>query len=238
MRRAALRGVPVAAAAWVSAGYAIHHAAHATPIALALGVLAASLAAVSVFVGRREWAVVASAACAVAAAAALSVVLASPARSAVQQLAADGARVLTIDAVATGKVQAAPDGAVRFEAIVIDARDGAQRVTGAAPVRIRGVATERIDVGSIVRVRATGAETFPDDRAALSVRAIEPIEVLAGPGGLLATASDLRRGLVDASTGLPGAGAGLVPGLAVGDTSAVSAELDGAMKVSSQARLE
>lgn len=237
MRRAALRGVPIAAAAWASAGYATHHPAHAMPAALALGIGAAALLAVAVFAARRDRWIVSIVACAVAAAAALSVALAAPARSAVQHLAADGARVMTIEAVVSGKVQEAEDGAVRFEAIVADARNGAQRVSGAAPVRIHGTTLERLDVGSIVRVRATGTDALPGDRAALSVRAIDPIEVLAEPDGLLSVASALRLGLVDASRGLPGSGAGLVPGLAVGDTSAVDPQLDAAMKASSLSHL-
>jgi competence protein ComEC len=63
------------------------------------------------------------------------------------------------------------------------------------------------------------------------------VEVVRPPAGASGVTAHLRQGLVHSVVGLPGAGAGLVPGLAVGDTSAVTPALDAAMKESSLSHL-
>jgi competence protein ComEC len=55
--------------------------------------------------------------------------------------------------------------------------------------------------------------------------------------GPVAWAGELRAGFRDLVSGLPGQGAGLLPGLAIGDTSAVDGELDASMKGSSLTHL-
>ncbi|WP_157156380.1 ComEC/Rec2 family competence protein [Diaminobutyricimonas sp. LJ205] len=57
------------------------------------------------------------------------------------------------------------------------------------------------------------------------------------PSGVLAGTAELRAGFLELTGGLPGNGADLLPGLAIGDTSAVSAELDQAMKTSALSHL-
>lgn len=66
---------------------------------------------------------------------------------------------------------------------------------------------------------------------AQSVPEIEP------PPAWLAWSGGLRTGFADAAARLDGDGGALVPGLAIGDTSAVSVELDAAMKASSLSHL-
>ena len=96
---------------------------------------------------------------------------------------------------------------------------------------------EELDVGAQVEVRGTARAGPAGDRAVLSVTASRGVEVTAGPRGALAVAAGLRRGLVASAAGLPPPGAGLIPGLAVGDTSAVTADLDRSMKDSSLSHL-
>ena len=57
------------------------------------------------------------------------------------------------------------------------------------------------------------------------------------PPPWLAWAAALRLGFADAASSLGGDGGALVPGLAIGDTSAVDADLDAAMKASSLSHL-
>ncbi|TPW97658.1 ComEC/Rec2 family competence protein, partial [Schumannella luteola] len=60
---------------------------------------------------------------------------------------------------------------------------------------------------------------------------------VSGPAPALGGAAALREGLVAMSETLPGQGARLLPGLAVGDTSRVGASLDAAMKTASLSHL-
>src|SRR5690606_27607949 len=61
--------------------------------------------------------------------------------------------------------------------------------------------------------------------------------VVSDPPDYLAWAHELRLGLLAAATALPGDGGALLPGLAVGDTSAVGDGLETAMKRSSLSHL-
>lgn len=63
------------------------------------------------------------------------------------------------------------------------------------------------------------------------------IRVVGPPPPWLGWTSGLRAGFADAASSLGGDGASLVPGLAIGDTSAVGEELDAAMKASSLSHL-
>lgn len=75
-----------------------------------------------------------------------------------------------------------------------------------------------------------------DDRVALA-RPLGPLEASGLPPPLVAGADALRERFLGVASGFPGAGAALLPGLAIGDTSAVDAELDAAMKRSSLSHL-
>ncbi len=96
---------------------------------------------------------------------------------------------------------------------------------------------DALDVGATVEVLGTARAAPTGDRAVLTVTASRGVRVIAEARGVLAIASQLRRGLLAATAGLPEPAAGLIPGLAVGDTSAVTAELDAAMKESSLSHL-
>ncbi|TFD91696.1 MBL fold metallo-hydrolase [Cryobacterium lactosi] len=100
------------------------------------------------------------------------------------------------------------------------------RVSGAQPM-----------IGEEIRLAGTLVATDPGDAAAALLFGRDAAEVLRPAPWWLAWANELRSGFSAVSGGLPGDGAGLLPGLAIGDTSAVGDDLDSAMKVSSLSHL-
>lgn len=265
-RSASLRLVPVAGAAWAMSALAILVPAAAPAMALCLwaGVLAAA-AAVAHAAGRRvppslarrgelhpvsprlrprarAVLVVVALALAGAAAAASHVAMAQPARTAAADFAVEGGRAVDVRATVIGKLERRADGSLAFDAratrIAAGPRSrevGVDVVVRVDPADVDGAGM--LDVGAEVVARGTAADARPGERAAIVVWASRGVEVTGSPTQALAVTADLRRGLVAAVAGLPGEGAGLVPGLAVGDTSAVSADLDAAMKQSSLSHL-
>ncbi|WP_457098548.1 ComEC/Rec2 family competence protein [Microbacterium sp. P5_E9] len=243
IRRAArFRLVPVAAAAW-----AVAAATTLTPgiaPAVAWSCWAIALAGVGVLALRRprtRIGIIAVLTLAAAAAAASHVALAQPSRSALDAMALDGGRAVAITADVVGKVERRATGELAFDALAtrIAAGPVATDVHVEVVVRIRPGDVDRLaalEVGSTVLVNGTTYPAQPGDRAVLVVAA-RSLEVVAPASGAAAVASGLRRGLLGATVGLPQPGAGLVPGLAVGDTSRVGPELDTAMKRSSLSHL-
>ncbi len=191
--------------------------------------------------GRRT-AVIVLLACAASAAAASHVALAQPARSEAAHLALGGGRSVTVEATVVGKVELRGTGEWAFDAVAHRVSTGSvgESVGFDISVRVQPAKVDRpddLDVGAEVQLRGTARPAPAGDRAVLAVSASRGLDMQAAPQGLLAVAADLRRGLVIASSGLPTPGAGLIPGLAVGDTSAVTAPLDSAMKQSSLSHL-
>lgn len=241
-RRRAARLVPAAAASWAGAALAV-----CLPEAAVWG--SAALWAVAAVGGALLWrhpspvrAVIAVAA--VGAAVGMShVALAQPARTSVDDLATGGGRALVVDATISGKLDPNSSGDIWFDALADRITAGDRAVAGGAlPVRV-GVAADAVagldgvDIGSEVTVRGASIPVGTGDRAVLVLRAQEVIVRADRPIAVLAAASDLRGGLVESAAGLPGPGAALVPGLAVGETRAVSASLDESMKASSLSHL-
>lgn len=105
-----------------------------------------------------------------------------------------------------------------------------------APARIGIDPAEGFDLGARVRVTGEAAATEPGERAALVVFA-SSAEVVRPAQGVFAVAADLRSVFIDRARRLPEPGAGLLPGLAVGDTRAVSADLTEQMKASGLSHL-
>lgn len=95
----------------------------------------------------------------------------------------------------------------------------------------------RLRIGERATVSAVLRPVPPGDDVAFLAFAEGAVTVLATAPPGLAMASGLREGLSDLSRTLPGPGAQLLPGLAVGDTSRVDAALDGDMKASSLSHL-
>ncbi|MFT2692864.1 ComEC/Rec2 family competence protein [Clavibacter zhangzhiyongii] len=94
-----------------------------------------------------------------------------------------------------------------------------------------------LGVGAVVRLSGAVRSADPGDRAAYLLQARGRLDATVAPPGPLAVADGLRQGLTRAAAELPGPGASLLPGLAIGDVSAVSPELAQTMKDSSLTHL-
>jgi competence protein ComEC len=95
----------------------------------------------------------------------------------------------------------------------------------------------RLGVGTVVRLSAAVRQADPADRAAYLLLARGALEATAAPTGASGVADALRAGLARAAAVLPGPGAQLLPGLAIGDVSAVAPALAQSMKDSSLTHL-
>lgn len=94
-----------------------------------------------------------------------------------------------------------------------------------------------LQIGSGVRLDATLRLTAAGDAASALVFGRGPPELLVTPPWWLGWAGELRTLFTTAAGDLPGDGGDLLPGLAIGDTSSVEADLDAAMKTSSLSHL-
>lgn len=247
--RLSLRLLPVAAAAWGAALTAIHAPAAAPLLAGVLWIAALTAVAVaarrargtSARTGRLNAAVLVLAVAA-AAAAASHVAFAQPEREGVLMRGMVDGRAVAVTAEVIGKVERRDDGTLAFDAHATRVAIGTEVYAVRAPVVVRvdpdDVDDLRVlDVGATIEAAGTVAAARPGERAVLVVRASRGVTVTVAPAGPAQAAGALRQSLVETVAGLPGPGAGLVPGLAVGDTSAVLAELDTAMKESSLSHL-
>ncbi|WP_281534803.1 ComEC/Rec2 family competence protein [Cryobacterium breve] len=98
-------------------------------------------------------------------------------------------------------------------------------------------AADGLRIGATVSLDATLVATEPGDAAALLVFDDgRPVPVAAAPWWL-DWADALRSRFAAAAAALPGDGGALLPGLAIGDTSAVGDDLDAAMKSSALSHL-
>lgn len=263
MRRGtALRLVPVAATAWAVAAAAILAPAASRWIALALWGLALVASLVVLHLATpprsgertaerrirmprhlaRRAAVVVVLALAAAAAAASHVAWAEPERAGITELALQGGRAVDVQAEVVGKVERRADGSLSFDALATRFATGEETHRARVELTVRVAPDDvddraHLDVGASVEARGTATPGRAGERAVLTLWASRGVDVVRPPDGAAAVAAELRRGLVGAVRGLPGEGAGLVPGLAVGDTSIVSPALDAAMKEASLSHL-
>ncbi|MDQ1084108.1 MULTISPECIES: ComEC/Rec2 family competence protein [Microbacterium] len=239
LRRRALRPVSVAATTWAAAGLATC-VPDAILLAVLLGVLSCIATAVLVRWRRPVLAVVAVA-LACSAAAAGTVASLAPVRSQIAALQAEGGRHLELDVTVTGRIDGSADGGAWFDAVASTVRAGDATVTGAVPARVLvdaegRAALSRAGMGSAVQLSGRAVPAASGERAALVVRADEVVAA-AEPGGVWAWLESVRDGLVASTRGLPQPGAGLVPGLAVGDTSSLDPATETAMTASSLSHL-
>lgn len=107
------------------------------------------------------------------------------------------------------------------------------RVRVRATVLIPAVRAGQLEIGDRVALSATVSASDAGRKESFLVVASEPPKRLAPPPWWLAWADGLRRGFADLCGRLPGDGGSLLPGLAIGETSAVPDTLDAAMKRSS-----
>lgn len=256
MTQRGLRLAPVAAAAWAAAALSTMLPLAAAWCAAGLWMLALGLLtalAVRGFLTRRgvgdvpvgtpvttlAWPLVVLMLALVAAASSAShAALAQPARSAAAAVSLSGGRAVEVTAVMTGKAERWSSGTIAFDAVASTLRIGSESHSVSVDIQVRtDESPPRLAVGSTVVIEGTARPTDAGERAVLVVTASRSLEVVRDPAGVLAAASALRAGLLATVTGLPEPGAGLVPGLAVGDTSLVGSELDTAMKSSSLSHL-
>lgn len=167
-------------------------------------------------------------ACAAAAVVAGQVALAQPGR----ERAAEVPRINDVVATVTSKVEPATGGGWRF---AVDTKIGGDRVSAA--VFLRGEKPAELDLGAVIELTGQTADPFAGNAAAVRVIANDPPVVIRPPGGVLAIASVLRHDFSAMAKGFPGLGAELIPGLAVGDTTNVSEQLDMQMTQTSLSHL-
>ncbi|MCJ1707476.1 ComEC/Rec2 family competence protein [Microbacterium sp. VKM Ac-2923] len=239
IRRRALRPVSVAVTTWASAGLATSFP-DAILLAVVLGILAGI--ATGVFVWRRHTAIaVMAVALACAAATAGTVASFAPGRGQVAALQAEGGRHLELTVTVTGRIDGSADGGAWFDAVASEVRAGDAVVVGAIPARVLvdvdgRAALSHASMGSTVELSGRAIPVEGGERAALVVRAGE-VTAASEPEGMWAWFEGLRDRLVDSTRGLPQPGAGLVPGLAVGDTSSLDPATETAMTASSLSHL-
>ncbi|WJL95682.1 ComEC/Rec2 family competence protein [Microbacterium sp. ET2] len=153
-------------------------------------------------------------------------------------------RSVEAEILVTGKVERHGASEWAFDAVALSLATDEPAAAGVATVAVSVVIADadrrvvpELDVGARVRVSAVAVQPYSGGRAALVLRAGEEPELIRPPTGILAVASDLRSGLVAAVSGLPDPGRTLIPGLAVGDTRLVTADLETAMIASSLSHL-
>ena len=111
-------------------------------------------------------------------------------------------------------------------------------IRGSIPATVIGSQLDaELAIGTTIVADVVLRETGPADSASFLIFPRAPPRVLAPPPAVLGMFGDLRADFRRVASTLPGDGAALLPGLAIGDTSAVGPELDSAMKVSSLSHL-
>ncbi|WP_258132572.1 ComEC/Rec2 family competence protein [Microbacterium sp. MYb72] len=228
-----LRLLPVAGATWGAALLGVF-APEAAPWVAGGGVLGAVIAVVlgsvrSSASGSGLSAVVLSA----AAAASLAVCVALPARDAAD--AWDG-RFVEATCEITSSASVGRDGRLWVDAELTGIGSPGDVRPASAPVRLGLDPGEGYDLGAAVRVRGEAASTDPGERGALVVFS-SSAAIERPAAGIFAVAAGARHEFIARSTRLPEPGAGLLPGLAVGDTRAVGAELNDDMRISGLSHL-
>ena len=205
-----------------------------TVVAVALWVAAVVLIGLGIRRAGRGWLATAALA-AVALALAVTAVLAAADRRepAVILAASESARSSPVVIAITGRPV---EGRIEGTIVGIDDAGGL-----ASPVLLFGAPDDALiadaRIGEIITVVGGLRRADPGDDVAFLVFARDSAQRLAEPPPLLGTADRMRATFSALAAGLPGQGADLLPGLAIGDTSAVTPQLDAAMKVSSLSHL-
>jgi len=110
--------------------------------------------------------------------------------------------------------------------------------TASSPVMVFGAKPPGLTgIGVTLTVRGTIVAADPGDRIAFLLFANGESQHIDDAPRFLAGVNSLREGFSALTSSLPGVGGDLLPGLSIGDTSAVSDTLDSAMKVSSLSHL-
>ncbi len=145
-------------------------------------------------------------------------------------------RVVELTAEVTSSASVGRDGRLWMEVRLTGIGSPGAVHAASAPVRIGIDPADGFDLGANVRVTGEAATTDPAERSALVVFA-STAAVEAPASGVFGVAADARRAFIARSTRLPEPGAGLLPGLAVGDTRAVSETLNDDMRTTGLSHL-
>lgn len=143
--------------------------------------------------------------------------------------AAEAARFVRAELVLDQTVSGPND---RVRGTIVEATVGEARLESiAVPVVVFGwsASDDCCGLGATVQVAGTLRATDPGDGAAFLMFARGAAAVVDAPPWYLDWANGVRASFREASGALPGDGGDLLPGLAIGDTSAVSESLDQAM---------
>ncbi|MEV7797657.1 ComEC/Rec2 family competence protein [Microbacterium foliorum] len=230
-----LRLLPIAGAVWVVALLGAFVPVSAGWCALAAGVGTAVVLVVMLRrpVGQPSAAGVVLVLLAAVAAVSITVLTALPARDSAASW--DG-RVVEATGEVTSSASVGRDGRLWMEVQLTGIGSPGSVRAASAPVRVGIDPADGFDLGATLRVKGEAAATDPGEKSALVVFAsTASVEVPAS--GVFAVAADMRSDFIERSTRLPEPGAGLLPGLAVGDTRAVSTELNDDMRTSGLSHL-
>ena len=129
-----------------------------------------------------------------------------------------------------------------FAGTLVKASFGDTLVRGSVPVAVfpprdAAPSARRIAIGSTVAVRGALVAEDPGESASYRLFAAGVPIIERGPPWYLSWADGLRADFGRLAAAFPGDGAALLPGLSIGDTSAVGEQLDADMKASSLTHL-
>ncbi|WP_258132350.1 ComEC/Rec2 family competence protein [Microbacterium sp. MYb62] len=159
--------------------------------------------------------------------------LALPAR---EQAAQWSGRVAEVTAVVTSSASIGQDERLWFDAQTVSVGIRGDPSAMSVPVRIGVEPGAGFDLGAEVRAVGQALATDAGERSVLIVFATEA-EIRRPAGGMFGIAAGARQAFIDRAGRLPDPGAGLLPGLAVGDTRAVSTALNDDMRTSGLSHL-
>ncbi|MEO5920514.1 MAG: ComEC/Rec2 family competence protein [Pseudolysinimonas sp.] len=230
-----LRLIPPAVLAWLGAGVAVGvRDAGPIMVVVAMAFWAGAVAAVVVAGRHRAWAPTVAVGL-VSLALAISAVAASTDAREPQVLraASAGGRSIPMAITITGRPT---EGRVEGSVLAVDGAGGLS-----CPVLLFGTPGDPVvahsRIGEVISVTGGLQRADPGEDVAFLVFARSTATRIAEPPPLLGAADGIRASFSELASGLPGPGAGLLPGLAIGDTSAVTPQLDAAMKASSLSHL-
>lgn len=237
-----MRLVPATLACWICAFIVVNNPEQALVVVM----LSAALGAGALVLSHRTqrpaasvWLPVMTVALAGVVGVSVHVALTQPGRAAASEAFRHVSQTAQVEALVVGKVEPRAGGAREFDAAarILDAVGSAHSGWVDVTVRVSGTqVTNAVDVGAVLRISGTSRPSQAGDRAVVQFEA-DSVVVQAPPSGVLGVTAHLRQALVQAAQGLPGGGGELIPGLAVGDTSAVSSATDAAMKNASLSHL-
>ncbi|MEV4775032.1 ComEC/Rec2 family competence protein [Microbacterium sp. LWH12-1.2] len=237
MKARELRLVPLAAAVWGAALLCVLLPQVAWGCAVVCGMLALTLLGLLTARQRGRTELVRGGLAVVllasAAATAVAVGFAAPSRT---EVAAHDGRVVEVFAEISSSASIGQDGRLWFDARTTRAGPPDSATPASASVRIGVDPGDGFDLGARIRVVGEAMATDAGERAALIVFVSEA-EIISPASGVFGVAAQVRHDFIERSVRLPEPGAGLLPGLAVGDTRAVPTALNDDMRVSGLSHL-